>query len=135
MPSNLSAEARKIISRWARDEAYVYMRPLTSKWIDPTKKHRVYWKVQVEIRTAPPGRWDAEGYDLNEVILSLGQKVPRRRIPNPGFDPKTKDGGLLAPKKVFKQELEEAKRRREVSERPKKRPKDKQAKRKKKKEK
>lgn len=79
MPSDLPMDCRKILSRWSGQEYYVYLRPLTSKLVDASKKHTTYWVVSVEYRAMPPGHWRAEGYSLAEVIRELDQTVPRRR--------------------------------------------------------
>jgi hypothetical protein len=91
----LSDEARKAISRWTRDEFYVYIRPVTSRFLDRSSKHKIYWQVSVEYRHVDFRSRRAEGYDLNDVILTLAKDVPRRKDIQPGYvgvgeDPKKK---------------------------------------------
>jgi hypothetical protein len=81
----LSDEARKAISRWTRDEFYVYIRPLTSRLINRSKPHKIYWQVSVEYRYVEFKMRRGEGYDLNEVILTLDKEVPRRKDAQPGY--------------------------------------------------
>lgn len=97
MPSGLSAEAKKVLSRWARDDFYVYLRPVSSKYIDRTKKETIYWCVSVEFRRVEePRQFRGEGYDLNDVILELAERVPRRRQ-------KLSNAGWLSPEPMQRQ--------------------------------
>lgn len=117
----LSDEARKLISRWARDEFYIYIRPLTSRLIDRSKPHKVYWQVSVEYRYVEYKSIRGEGYDLNQIILDLGPRVPRRKDKQPGYlgaqeKPAGEFGKKKSKKKVKATTTEEA--------RPKKRPKE-----------
>lgn len=95
MPSDLPMDCRKTLSRWSALGYYCYLRPVTSKLIDPSKKHTIYWTVSVEYRTMPPGYWKAEGYSLAEVIRELDEKVPKRRR-GPKIDQR-RQPGLNAP--------------------------------------
>lgn len=99
MSSNLPMDCRKIISRWTRDDLYVYMRPISSHWIDADAKHSVYWSVLVEYRNVEWQQWRAEGPDLADCIRNLAEQIPRRRVMDPGWRP-GKSGGWLAPKAV-----------------------------------
>lgn len=86
MSEPLSREAKKWLSRWAKDEWYVYIRPLTSRFIDRSTKHRLYWAVSVECRRiGGETRYRGEGYDLSEIILKLSEQVPRRKDIQPGY--------------------------------------------------
>lgn len=99
--SSLNMNVRKILSRWSKAGYYIYIRPLTSKYIDARSDHTVYWVVQVELRDAPPGQWRAEGSNLDECILQLDAEVPRsRKIHH------ERNAGWMAPKKVEKAEQE-----------------------------
>lgn len=75
----LGSEARKIIGRFSRDEYYVYIRPTTSLYAEPTKEAGQWWVVVVQIRSVPPHEFRAEGRSFNDVILELGERVPRRK--------------------------------------------------------
>lgn len=81
----ISDEARRLISKWTRDEFYVYIRPITSRFIDRSQKHKVYWQVSVEYRRVDYHSIRGEGYDLNQIILDLGPKVPRRKVDQPNY--------------------------------------------------
>lgn len=127
MPSKLSVESRKILSRWAKDKFYVYLRPVTSKFIDAASPHTIYWNVSVEFRTVPPGRWEAEGYDLDACIKQLGEQVPRRRaregekLPSGagGYAPKSmREAEVREAKKALKKTTERIKELQKESERP-----------------
>jgi hypothetical protein len=98
--SSLDVNIRKILSRWTKEGFYVYLRPITSKYIDARSDHSVYWNVQVEFRTVPPGIWRAEGYSLDDCILELDAKVPRTRKAY-----KQKMAGWMAPESVLKKEI------------------------------
>lgn len=119
MPSSsLNMSTRKILSRWAKEDYCVYMRPVSSRMIDARSKHSVYWIVSVELHAVPPGNWREEGPDLDELIERLDKIVPRNRTAH------RKSAGWLAPNEVFEREKAEiAKRTRSESPRPKKRPK------------
>jgi hypothetical protein len=122
--SSLDADIRKILKRWTKMGAYVYMRPISSTYIDASKPHRIYWRVQVELRAVPPSRWNGEGFNLDDVIRELDAEVPRNR--------KAYDDahiGWLAPAKLEKAEDERYKKAEEEhykkkaeKKRPKKRP-------------
>lgn len=99
--SSLNKEIRTILSRWSRAGYYVYLRPLTSKYIDARSDHTVYWVVQVELRDTPPGQWRAEGSNLDQCILELDAKVPHSRKVH-----HKRTAGWMAPKKVEKKEQE-----------------------------
>lgn len=105
--SSLDKKTRAIINKWSAYGFYVYMRPLTSKFIDPKAKHRVYWSVSVEFRNYPPGQWSGEGYNLDEIIAELDTRVPKgtrvggRQVP----------AGYLAPKSVTDREVRKAKKK------------------------
>lgn len=81
----ISGQAHKYLTRWAKDEFYVYIRPLSSRFTEPSaKKFRIHWAVTVEYRGMEYKQHRAEGYDLSEVICKLGKEVPRRKtIPMP----------------------------------------------------
>ncbi len=100
--SELTLEARKAIRRWALSDFYVYMRPISSKYVDASKKERTYWNVSVEYRTLEFKQWRAEGYDLSSVIMELAEQIPRRPKSN-GYQP-GKQVGWLAPKVAFEKE-------------------------------
>ena len=102
MPSSsLNAEVRKVLSRWAKEGFYVYLRPITSRYVEgPNKKHKVYWNVSVELRTVPPGHWEGEGYDLDQIVLEMADRVPRNRIEHRLSAP-----GWGAPKSVLEAEI------------------------------
>lgn len=124
MPASCSLDkpVRVILKRWAKMGAYVYIRPLTSKYIDARGPMRLYWSVQVELRTTPPGRWNAEGENLDEIILKLGEEVPRDREEH-----YEQTAGWLMPESVLQQEIDRAKEsiktlKKQKSERPRKRP-------------
>lgn len=86
MTDTLTKESRKFLSRWAKDEYYVYIRPMTSRFIDRSKKHKLYWVVSVEFRRMDePKTFRGEGYDLNEVLAELAERVPRRKEAQPGY--------------------------------------------------
>lgn len=95
MSSELSSDARKIISRWTKDGYYVYMSPTSSKWYWPKKKHIVYWHVRVEYRYAEWVIWEGKGPSLNDVILAMGVQIPRRKTIDPGFVPADKKGSEI----------------------------------------
>lgn len=99
MSSQLPPDCRKIISRWTRDDYYVYFRPISSHWLDPKAKHTVYWNILVEYRNVEWRQWRAEGPDLADCIRKLAEEIPRRRAVDPGWRP-GKSGGWLAPKAV-----------------------------------
>lgn len=104
MTDTLTKESRKILSRFARDEYYVYLRPMTSRFIDRSKKHKLYWVVSVEFRRPDgPKTFRGEGYDLNEVLEELSERVPRRKEIQPGYvgqQVTTKTAGYLMAKKA-----------------------------------
>lgn len=99
--SSLDADIRKILKRWTKIGCYVYMRPISSTYIDASKPHKIYWRVQVELRATPPGRWNAEGYNLDDVIRELDGLVPRNRKQH-----HEENIGWLAPAKLEKAEAE-----------------------------
>jgi len=79
MNSDLTIEAQKIIKRWTAGDFYVYLRPISSKYHDPKKNHRIYWAVSVECRMGDvPMRFREEGYVLSDLITKLDLQVPRR---------------------------------------------------------
>ena len=126
--SSLDADVRKTLSRWTKEGFYVYLRPITSRYIDVRNKHKVYWKVSVELRDVPPGHWDAEGYNLDDCIRELDSKVPRNRAQWREDRP----AGWGAPQSVLDKEIaraeasiKEARKKQKTtkSERPRKRPK------------
>lgn len=108
MPSELTKPARKLISKWARQEFYVYLHPLSSRFIDPTMKPTVYWVVSVEARgfsaSSPFKTWRAEGFDLSATIIGMADQIPNKKM-------KQTSAGWLAPKEVFDKEVERAKKR------------------------
>lgn len=104
--SSLDADVRKAINRWTREGFYVYLRPITSKYIDASTKHRTYWKVSVELRDVPPGHWEAEGYNLDECVRELAAVIPRDRAQWK----KDRPAGWLMPESVLQQEIERAKK-------------------------
>lgn len=75
----LGKEARKILGGWSRDEFYVYIRPTTSLYAEPDKPAGQWWVVVVQIRSMPPHEFREEGRSFNDVILALGERVPRRK--------------------------------------------------------
>lgn len=97
----MDADVRKILKRWTKIGCYVYIRPISSTYIDASKPHRIYWRVQVELRTVPPGRWNEEGTNLDDVIRRLDEIVPRNRKAH--HDAHI---GWLAPKKLEEAEAE-----------------------------
>lgn len=122
----MDADVRKILKRWTKMGAYVYMRPISSTYVDASKPHRIYWRVQVELRAVPPGRWNGEGYNLDDVIRSLNEEVPRNRKAH-----EDAHIGWLAPAKLEDAEYERfrkaeadhyAKKAKAEKKRPKKRP-------------
>lgn len=132
----ISSEAKKILSRWARDEFYVYIRCITSRFVNVTEKHRLYWSVSVEFRTTQPIQKRGEGYDLSEIIVNLGAEIPRRKQIQPGYQGKqekpnatTQNAGWLMPDSVKLKKVK-TKLKKVDEERPKKRPKDLKAKKK-----
>lgn len=88
----LSKEAERIISEWAADDYYTYIRPITSTYTKPNKPHKVVWAVAVEMRAVEYQRWHDDGDDLDEVIRSLGEVVPRRKTIQKGYKPAGKKG-------------------------------------------
>lgn len=110
MPSKMGPEARKILNRWARCEFYIYMRPTSSKFVQPKEKPGIYWVVSVEYRTMPPGQWRAEGRDLDEVIRRLDLEVPKSRPRN--RINQNEQPGWCAPEKMKKRAVAEARKRR-----------------------
>lgn len=105
----LSPEARKIIARFSRDEFYVYIRPTTSRYAEPSKKEGQWWVVSVQIRALPPQEFREEGRSLDEAIRRLGRVVPRRKdLPNwrPVENVKTDHIGFLAPEKLWNKKYE-----------------------------
>lgn len=56
MKSNITPEARKVLSRWTRAGLLVYMRPLSSQLSDPENKHRLLWNILVESAQERPER-------------------------------------------------------------------------------
>lgn len=102
MKCDLSEQAKKYISRWTKDEFYVYIRPVSSRFSEPDKKHRTLWAVSVEYRFVEYKQWRSEGEDLDAVICELGEKIPRRKQFQPGYkggNPKN-NPGWLAPESV-----------------------------------
>lgn len=125
----ISDEARRLLSKWSRDEFYIYIRPLTSRLIDRSTKHKLYWQVSVEYRYVEYKSIRGEGYDLNQIILDLAPKVPRRKNKQPGYlGAQAKTAGEFGKKKKVKAKKKHA----DVIpiDRPRKRPKDKPAKKK-----
>lgn len=120
MPSELTLEARKILSKWARWDLYVYMRPMSSVYLVPQKKHTVYWIVSVEYRAMEYKQLRGEGYDLSEVIVKLDEDVPNRKKVQPGYKPGTNTGWLAA-KEVAERQREEIRNNVVAFERPRKR--------------
>lgn len=88
----LSDDARRILWRWTADDFYIRISPFTSTWLYPTKPHKIRWSVSVEFRGLPYQSWMDSGRDLDSIIISLGEKIPRRRIMQPGYKPATKRG-------------------------------------------
>lgn len=76
---DLSEKARKFIGRWSRDEFYVYIRPTSSKYAEPTKPEGQWWVVAVQVRAMPPHEFREEGRSLDACILALGSRIPRRK--------------------------------------------------------
>ena len=81
----LPEDCEKIISQWAADDYYVYIRPITSTYASPTKPHVVYWNVLVEYRNPKYKRWLADGESLADCIRNLGSEIPRRKKLDPGY--------------------------------------------------
>lgn len=96
IPSELPSDVRKILSRWARDDYYVYLRPMSSAYVDPGKKETTYWVVSVEYRAVEFKQVKGEGYDLCEVLRKMAPDVPRRRDVQPGYRPGKTTGWLAA---------------------------------------
>lgn len=112
--ASVSPEASRILRRWARDDFYVYIRPLSSQYVDSTEQARIYWTVSVEFRSVNFVQKRGEGYNLSEIIIELDQSMPRRKKSEraTGYVP-GKPMGLCPPKKVFEQEVEYARKMRE----------------------
>lgn len=88
----LPMDCRKIISRWTRDDYYIYFRPITSCYTKPNEPHHVVWVLLVEFRNVNWQQWRAEGPNLDECIRELDQQIPRRRKLDRGYKPHGKDG-------------------------------------------
>lgn len=76
--SQINAEARKVLRHWARDGLYTYIRPVSSKLIDPTAKFHIVWKISVEYRGVGWKQYHNEGANLSEVIIRMGLEIPRK---------------------------------------------------------
>jgi hypothetical protein len=100
MPSELTKAAQKILKRWALDDYYIYMRPMSSLYMDRTRKATVYWSVSVEFRHYGngPTQYRGEGYDLSEIIVELASRVPDRKDVQPNY--KAGPTGWLAPERA-----------------------------------
>lgn len=85
---SITPEAEKIIKRWALAQCYLYIRPITSMFLDPKKKPKLYWNVTVEHRGMDWNKWGNEGYDLSKVIVQLDGIVPRFSTKNLAYHPK-----------------------------------------------
>jgi hypothetical protein len=96
--SDLSLDARKALRRWTADDFYIEIRPFTSTYLRPTEPHNVDWSVTVEFRSTDRQVWTDSGRKLDDVILRLAPKIPRRRKLQPGYEPATNRGknNLLA---------------------------------------
>lgn len=120
--SQITAEARKVLRRWARDDFYVYLRPVPSTLIDPKAKFHLVWKISVEFRGVGWKQYVGEGNNLSETIIRMGLEVPRRG--------KLKKEPLGSGKVVdFTKNEQQVFEGMKKAERPRKRPKDKKAKR------
>lgn len=89
---NLPMDCRKIISRWTRDDYYIYFRPITSCYAKPKEPHHVVWVLLVEFRNVNWHQWRAEGPNLDECIRELDEQIPRRVKLDPGYKPNGKHG-------------------------------------------
>lgn len=107
MLTEVTPEAHKILKRWTKAQYYVYIRPLSSLFLEPEKKHKIYWRVQVEFRTVNWQVWGDEGYDLSEIIERLDLRVPRRDTKNLDYKPKAWNG-LNAPEAIREAERKKA---------------------------
>lgn len=95
------------------------MRPMTSRFIDRSKKHKLYWVVSVEFRRADgPKTFRGEGYDLNEVLADLSERVPRRQEVQPGYVgqqlTKKNAGYLIAKKAKIKEDAPKKRKKKKV---------------------
>lgn len=110
MVTDVSLEAHKILKRWAKAQYYVYLRCLSSLFLDPDKKHRLYWTVTVEYRTVNWQQWRGEGFDLSEIICKLDLEVPRRDTKGLAYHPKEWNGAY-SPEAIVKAERKKAKKK------------------------
>ena len=105
---DLSPESKKIIGRFSRDQFYVYIRPTTSLFAEPSKKEGQWWVVSVQIRAMPPREFRGEGRVLDEVIRKMGQEVPRRKdldTYKPITDIRNDHIGFLAPARLWNEKF------------------------------
>lgn len=107
MITKIAPETHKILKRWTRAQFYVYIRPLSSLYVRPDKKHRIYWVVAVEHRTVNWQQWRGEGFDINEIIQKLDLEVPKRDTSKLQYRPE-RWAGAHAPKKMEKAQRKEA---------------------------
>lgn len=75
--NGLTAEAKKVLRRWARSDFYVYLRPLSGVYFNQGPS-AVVWVVNVEVRATTPTQVRKEGADLSKVICEVDLLVPRR---------------------------------------------------------
>lgn len=76
----LTKDNIKIISRWTRRGYCVYIRPFSSKLIDPKKEHELLWVVSVEYVNAigQVVQIRDQDWDLHNVVTRVDARVPQR---------------------------------------------------------
>lgn len=92
----LTRDNEKILSRWARRGYCVYLRPFSSKLIDPNKDHVLLWVVIVEYVNSQNQVVQVrdQGRDLYNVITRMQDRLPKKP------QSKKRKRGWLAPKRA-----------------------------------
>ena len=102
----INKEAKKLLKLWAQQDFYVYIRSMSSVYVDPKKEPRLYFTVSVEYRGVKWEQITGEGYDLSKIIITMSGRVPNRHAEQPGYKP-GKETGWLAAKAVAEKQLSE----------------------------
>jgi hypothetical protein len=102
-PNELTAEARKILKRWAAQDFYVYIRPMSGVYAGGKKKSQIFWSISVEYRGVEWQQIRGEGWNISKLIVEMSGRVPNRERIQPGYEP-GKETGWLAAKKAADQQ-------------------------------
>lgn len=118
-PNELTPEARKILKRWARQDMYVYMRPMSGVYAGGDDPSKIFWSVSVEYRAMVDHQQiRGEGWNISKVIVEMSGRVPNRDREQPGYVP-GKNVGWLAAQAVAEQQKADMRKARKKAERKK----------------